>query len=194
MGPGQDGCHGEAGDDRLYGGPDADQLYGGAGFDYCDGGPGVGRSHELRVAGPAVEAGGATNDARRGEAAGDRRSSACALLVLGLSTWLRAEDSSAARLSSPVGYNSRSTAWARKHDPDRGRPQQLRKILQGLFPGTFRRPLLEQDDQRLGFRERRQGQLGGTRGEVYQPKAKKAKKSIKSTLPQRCPGCYKTRD
>ena len=46
MGPGQDGCHGEAGNDRLYGGAQPDRLYGGRGHDYCDGGPGWGKSHD----------------------------------------------------------------------------------------------------------------------------------------------------
>ena len=62
MGPGQDGCHGEAGNDRLFGEHSPDQLYGGEGFDYCDGGPGKGYSRTCE-AGPAV--GGAAALCRR---------------------------------------------------------------------------------------------------------------------------------
>ena len=60
MGPGQDGCHGEGGNDRLYGGPDPDQLYGGPGSDYCDGGPGgAGPTTARRARG--TEGGGASS-------------------------------------------------------------------------------------------------------------------------------------
>jgi hypothetical protein len=117
---------------------------------------------------------------------------ACALLVLGLSAWLRAEESSAARRCSPVvtGAGPGFTQATVLIVTGRTDCEKSRKVIfRALSTSRYESKTINGWDCASAAKGG-----SGVFGARCTTEGEKGEEVIKSTLPQRCPGCHKTRD
>ena len=117
---------------------------------------------------------------------------ACVLLILGLSAGLRAEESSAARRCSPVvtGAGPGFTQATVLIVTGRTDCEKSRKVI-------FRALSTTRYESRAinGWHCASSARGGsGVYGARCTTEGEKGEEAIKSTLPQRCPGCHKARD
>ena len=117
---------------------------------------------------------------------------ACALVVLGLSAWLQADNSAAARRCAPIvtttgpGFTQASVLIV----TGRTDCEKSRKVISAALSTTSYKKKLVNGWQCASTAKGRSGVYGArctTEGE-------KGEEVIKSTVPQRCPGCDKARD
>jgi hypothetical protein len=117
---------------------------------------------------------------------------ACMLLILGSSAWLGAEESSAARRCSPVvtGAGPGFTQATVLIVTGRTDCEKSRKVIfRALSTTRYESKSID------GWHCASAAKGGsGVYGARCTTEGEKGEEAIKSTLPQRCPGCHKARD
>jgi hypothetical protein len=117
---------------------------------------------------------------------------ACALLLLGLSAWLRADESSAARYCSPVvtvagpGFTQASVLIVTgRTDCEKSRKVVFRAL-----------STIPYESRAINGWQCASAAKGGSGvyGARCTTEGEKGEEVIKSTLPRPCPGCHKPRD